>query len=99
MFYYVYWGLNVLLRLWSLYVLLRLWCLGVCMVYYDYGVWESVCYITSIGVCMFYYVYGVLEFVWSITSMVSGSLYVLLRLWCLGVCIIDVIEHTDSQTP
>jgi hypothetical protein len=68
----------------SLYDLLRLWCLGVCIVYYVYGVWESVC---------------------SITSMVSGSLYVLLRLWCLGVCMlyyvygIDVIEHTDFQTP
>jgi hypothetical protein len=79
------------------------------MVYYVYGVWESVCYITS---------------------MVSGSLYGLLRLWCLGICMlyyfygvwesvwtiqtprhhrhniecrladtIDVIEHTDSQTP
>jgi hypothetical protein len=66
------------------------------MVYYVYGVWESVC---------------------SITSMVSGSLYCLLRLWCLGVCMfyyvygvwesvcsitsdnIDVIEHTDFQTP
>jgi hypothetical protein len=37
---------------------------------------------------MFYYVYGVWESVCSITSMVSGSLYVLLRLWCLGVCMV-----------
>jgi hypothetical protein len=62
---------------------------------------------------MVYYVYGVCESVWSITSMVSGSLYVLLRLWCLRVCMlyyvygvwdrladtIDVIDHTDSHTP
>jgi glycerol-3-phosphate acyltransferase PlsY len=120
------------------------------MVYYVYGVWESVYYITSmvygslyvilllwcLGVCIVYYVYGVWESVCSITSMVSGSLYVLLRLWCMGVCMlyyfygvwesvssitsmdniqtpihhrrnivyrlpdtIDVIDHTDSQTP
>jgi hypothetical protein len=35
---------------------------------------------------MVYYVYGVCESVCSITSMVSGSLYGLLRLWCLEVC-------------
>jgi hypothetical protein len=78
------------------------------MVYYVYGVWESVWSITSMvsgslyailrlwcmGVCMVYYVYGVCESVWSITSMVSGSLYVLLH-----TDSIDVIDHTDSQTP
>jgi hypothetical protein len=85
-------------------ILLRLWCLGVGMFYYFYGVWESVCSITSMvsgrryvllrlwcmGVCMLYYVYGVWESVCSITSMVSGSLY---------PDTIDVILHTDSQTP
>jgi hypothetical protein len=70
---------------------------------------------------MLYYVYGVWESVCSITSMVSGNLYVLLPLWCMGVCMfyyvygvwesvcyirtyrlpdtVDVIDHTDSQTP
>jgi hypothetical protein len=62
---------------------------------------------------MFYYVYGVWESVCSITSMVSGSLYVILRLWCLGVCmfyyvyvvwesvcsITSMVSDTYSQTP
>jgi hypothetical protein len=36
---------------------------------------------------MFNYVYGVCESVCYITSMVSASLYAILCLWCLGVCI------------
>jgi hypothetical protein len=35
---------------------------------------------------MLYYVYGVWESVWSNTSMVSLSLYGLIRLRCLRVC-------------
>jgi hypothetical protein len=37
---------------------------------------------------MFYYVYGVCESACYITSMVSGSLYVILLLWYLGVCMV-----------